>query len=180
MRRAVDRQQSNAARGEAVPDRRRALRRFAIVAGATIFAIVSSAAARAAGCGSMPGDDMAKATVRAAMEMQCPCAAATSRGAYIRCAKGVVNRAVLDGVLPAYCASTVKKCATRSTCGRPPGWVTCCRTTATGRTTCKVKSSAAKCTAPSGAEVLDVIAGLPTVGALGVSGNIDLTTLLAP
>src|SRR5262245_9696923 len=49
-------------------------------------------------------------------------------------------------------APTVKKCATRSTCGRPPGWVTCCRTTATGRTTCKVKSSPAKCTAPSGGQ----------------------------
>jgi hypothetical protein len=104
--------------------------------------------ARASHCGQAAGDDAAKATVRTSIALHCPCAGG-SRSAFLRCAKGEIEQAVAHGPLPAYCASTVKRCVTRSTCGRPPGWVTCCRTNATGRTTCSVKSSAAKCAAPS-------------------------------
>ena len=47
-----------------------------------------------------------------------------------------------------------------------------------GLTNLQTNLGAVFCIAPSGSEVLDVIAGLPTVGALGVSGNVDLTALL--
>jgi len=149
------------------------------VVAAVMLSLGWSAEVRAARCGSMLGDDMAKATVRATMEMTCPCAAANSRGDYIRCAKGVVNQAVMDGVLPSYCASTVKKCATRSTCGRPPGWVTCCRTTASGKTSCKVKSSAEKCKAPSGGQ--SCTTGFPSCcDACTTSGCVDTPTPAPP
>jgi len=111
-----------------------------------------SCPAYAARCGTVPGDAAALAATRAAMNAQCPCATATDRGDYVRCAKGVVAQAVEQGMLPQHCASAAKKCATRSTCGRPAGWVTCCRTTASGKTKCKVKSSPAKCRAPSGGQ----------------------------
>jgi hypothetical protein len=106
--------------------------------------------AASARCGDEPGDAAAITAVRAAMEAQCPCAAATDRGTYVRCAKGVVAQAFSQGTLSRSCASSVKKCATKSTCGRPAGFVTCCATTSSGKTKCRVKSTASKCRAPSG------------------------------
>jgi hypothetical protein len=95
-------------------------------------------------------DAAASAAVRAEIEAACPCAAATDHRSYVRCAKTVVGAAVAQQMLPSGCASAVRRCVNRSTCGRPAGWVTCCRTTVTGRTVCAVKSSAAKCRAPRG------------------------------
>ena len=109
--------------------------------------------AASASCGEAAGDAAAISAVRASMEERCPCAAATDRGAYTRCAKRVVEEAVTANQLPAYCAATVKRCATKSTCGRDPGAVTCCRTTSSGRTKCRIKSSAAKCRAPASGSV---------------------------
>lgn len=129
----------------AAPPWRRFL--FAVVLGCAVLLACSGAAS--ARCGDAPGDEAAKAVVRAAIEAQCPCASATDRGSYIRCAKGVIDQAKTDGTLPRACASAVKKCAKKSTCGRP-GSVTCCRTTASGKVKCSVKKSAAKCRAPSG------------------------------
>ena len=48
------------------------------------------------------------------------------------------------GTLSKDCKRAVKDCAARSTCGKP-GFVTCCRTRATGTTKCSTKSSAALC-----------------------------------
>ena len=51
------------------------------------------------------------------------------------------------GTLSKDCKRAVKDCAARSTCGKP-GFVTCCRTRATGTTKCSTKSSAALCRPP--------------------------------
>src|SRR6266480_2115192 len=56
-------------------------------------------------------------------EIQCPCAAATNHGFYVRC-------------------------ASRSTCGRP-GYVTCCRLDNLGQPHCSVKRSATNCKPPA-------------------------------
>jgi hypothetical protein len=40
----------------------------------------------------------------------------------------------------------------RSTCGKP-GYVTCCRTRSSGKTSCSIKRSAARCVAPHGGTV---------------------------
>ena len=62
----------------------------------------------------------------------------------MRCATRVAKDAVKAGTLSKQCKGAVKHCAARSTCGKP-GFVTCCRTTATGTTKCSTKSSAALC-----------------------------------
>src|SRR5262249_31646793 len=47
------------------------------------------------------------------------------------------------------CRGAVERCAAKSTCGKP-GFVTCCRTSALGKTRCSVKKDAAHCTASHG------------------------------
>jgi hypothetical protein len=98
-------------------------------------------------CGDNIGDDAAVAATRAQVEAQCPCASATNHGDYVKCAKGVVNAAVANDTLPTQCKGEVRRCAAKSTCGRP-GAVTCCRTNAKGVTKCTIKKDAAKCRAP--------------------------------
>jgi hypothetical protein len=100
-------------------------------------------------CGDNIGDDAAVAATRAQVEAQCPCAAATNHGAYVKCAKGVINAAVANDTLPTQCKGEVRRCAAKSTCGRP-GAVTCCRTNAKGVTKCSIKKDATKCRAPKG------------------------------
>jgi len=100
-------------------------------------------------CGTNPGDPAAIAEVRSLVEQQCDCATAVSRKVYLRCAGAVLDLAVAQGRLSTGCRSAVKKCATKSTCGRP-GAVACCRTRANGQTKCSVKPSAVACVAPAG------------------------------
>jgi hypothetical protein len=89
-------------------------------------------------------DAQAAAAIEAAVEAHCNCFGATNHGAFVRCATRVAKDAVKAGTLPKQCKGAVKHCAARSTCGKP-GFVTCCRTTAKGTTTCSTKSSAAVC-----------------------------------
>lgn len=91
----------------------------------------------------------AVALVRAEIEASCPCATATSHSAYTSCASGVASQAVTAGILPSGCRTSVVQCASNSTCGRA-GAVTCCRTIASGKTSCSVKSGAGACRAPKG------------------------------
>lgn len=82
---------------------------------------------------------------RAAVDGSCNCATASDHGAYVRCA----NDAVSAAHLPPGCRGQVMRCAARSTCGKP-GFVTCCRTTASGKTRCTIKRDAPHCRAPRG------------------------------
>ena len=82
------------------------------------------------------------ANARAFVADRCDCDAATSHGAYVKCAVEQASAALQNGS----CAGAVKRCAARSTCGRP-GFVTCCVTTAKG-TRCGIKRDAAHCRAP--------------------------------
>jgi len=91
----------------------------------------------------------AAAAVQAAIDARCDCLGATRHGAYVRCAVGVAKAAVKAGTLPRRCKGAVKSCAARSTCGKP-GFVTCCRTTATGATKCSIKRAPAQCKPPRG------------------------------
>src|SRR5438094_386687 len=111
--------------------------------------LLAAAEASFAACGDNPGDAQAVAATRAQIAQQCPCSGFRSHGAYQRCASGVTNQAVQAGTLSKACAEVVNNCAGNSTCGTRAA-VTCCRTDATGATTCSVKSRASACTAPSG------------------------------
>src|SRR5437667_8268742 len=99
--------------------------------------------------GMEPEDADQVALVRATADEQCDCATAANHGAYVSCVDAVVAAAVEDGSLRPECADPVVSCAAQSTCGKP-GFVTCCRTTRTGQTTCSAKSNAAFCKAPPG------------------------------
>jgi len=94
-------------------------------------------------CGDQAGDADAIATVRDRVAKQCDCASAFSHGSYVRCASAVVRTAVGLGDLRSQCRSTVVRCASKSTCGRP-GAVICRRTRGT-RVRCGVKRDATHC-----------------------------------
>lgn len=110
--------------------------------------VLSGAGLALAKCGDTPGDDQAVADARAEVAASCDCNALT-HGDYVSCAAAVANARALAGSLPNNCKGKVKRCAARSTCGKP-GFVTCCRTKATGVTKCSTKSSADRCTPPAG------------------------------
>jgi len=85
------------------------------------------------------------AAARAAVAANCDCAAAATHGAYVSCAAHQATLTLVDKS----CARFVERCASKSTCGKP-GFVTCCRTSKSGTTSCSLKSSAEKCRAPKG------------------------------
>jgi predicted dienelactone hydrolase len=98
--------------------------------------------------GSVLEDERALAALRAATEAACPCAAATRRGPYQRCARATLAAALAGGMLRAACerhARTVVKgaiCGTRNriACGRV-------EERGGGPPTCRPKR-AARCTPP--------------------------------
>jgi len=106
--------------------------------------LVAQAEAR---CGDAPGDAAAVAAARDDVETTCDCAGAATHGAYVSCAAGVANARAEANLLPHNCKGQVKRCAARSTCGKP-GAVTCCRTSARGTTRCSIKASASLCSTP--------------------------------
>lgn len=112
-----------------------------------MFALAATAVAK---CGDAAGDMDAVASTRGDVNSTCDCATAASHGDHVRCARGVIESALMAGTLPPQCASTVLRCARKSTCGRKPGFVPCCRTGRNGATKCSIKSGAAHCHAPPG------------------------------
>src|SRR5258705_6643043 len=74
-------------------------RRRAVALSLVAVVAIGWSAAASAKCGDAPGDAAAVATTRAAIESACPCAAASDHGAYVRCAKDVVNTAIGTGDL---------------------------------------------------------------------------------
>src|SRR5206468_3738185 len=83
-------------------------------------------------------DIAAVCATRDKAEIQCPCAAATNHGQYVRCVAGVAKGEVDALRLPRPCKSSVVRCAARSTCGKP-GFVTCCRTDSVGKIHCSIR-----------------------------------------
>src|SRR2546425_1027069 len=102
-----------------------------------------------AACGTQPGDADQIAAVRATAEEQCDCASASSHDEYVSCVDEVTEAAVENGSLRPQCSGAVMQCAAQSTCGKP-GFVTCCQTDATGKTTCSIKQAGKDCKAPRG------------------------------
>lgn len=108
--------------------------------------LVTTARAGFAKCDPSVEPDMSDvANARVAVAAACDCASATSHGAYVKCAATTANATLVNKS----CASAIKKCAGKSTCGKPTA-VTCCRTNSKGKTSCSIKSTAVKCTAPKG------------------------------
>ncbi len=93
--------------------------------------------------GSTLDDQRAIVTVRADTESVCPCATATTRGRWRRCAKNVLASELGDGTLCAECQTTVKRIIKGAACGSsrvPCGRV---RPAATTPASCRVKAATA-------------------------------------
>jgi len=115
---------------------------------------------------------------RQAAEAQCACGAATRHRSYMSCVSRVAHEAVVSGALSQRCKAAVMSCAQRSVCGKPD-YVTCCRTTPKGTTTCAIRRSARACLAhpPQGghsylssfSSVCDACPGGVCTSTLGVS-----------
>ena len=101
----------------------------------------------ATACDPNGADATAVAAAQVAVDTQCDCAGALSHGAYVSCVSGVVKDRVQHMQLPSSCGGTIKSCRAKSTCGQP-GFVTCCRTSSKGKTTCSTKHGATACKAP--------------------------------
>src|SRR5262245_53329408 len=108
--------------------------------------VASTAFAR---CGDMPGDAQAVADARIQVAADCTCSDTVPHGTYVACAAGIANARATAGTLPMSCKGAVKRCAARSTCGKP-GAVTCCRTRPGGSPRCSTKRDPGRCTAPLG------------------------------
>ena len=77
-----------------------------------------------------PVADAADIAAAQAAAATCDCAAAENHGQHVSCVAHAVKEAALAN--PS-CGAAAKKCAARSTCGKP-GFVTCCRISARGKT----------------------------------------------
>ena len=123
-------------------------------------------------------DPAAAASVRADAERQCPCASASGHRPYVQCVARVAKTAAKGGTLPKSCRAAVVRCAKQSTCGRS-GFATCCRTTASGKNTCSVKSSATACTPPKGGSMC--VGNVPSCcEACGAGSCVSVTTTTTP
>ncbi len=125
-------------------------RKFSLAAFAALLALLVSAVPGYAACDPTTDPDKSDiANARAAVHANCLCQSTPGsphvHGAYVSCAAQQANAVLVNKS----CAGFVTKCAAHSICGRG-GFVTCCRTTATGRTMCAIKSRATKCAAPPG------------------------------
>lgn len=90
-----------------------------------------------AACDS-PEDIAAVAATRALADTRCDCATALTHGEYVRCVTRVANEEVGAGRLDRFCRRHVRKCAAKSTCGRPTSYYPCCRTDRYAVTRCRV------------------------------------------
>ena len=119
--------------------------RLAMTAGLCLSVALASVSVGLAKCDPTTDPDRADiANARAAVAANCDCDHPTSHGAYVSCAAQQANATLVNQS----CARAVKKCAAKSTCGKP-GSVTCC-VTKTGGTKCKIKRDAAHCSASNG------------------------------
>lgn len=122
-----------------------------------MLSVLLTAAPLAATTCAIDDPDGAKtAAARASAEEACTnagagCSNAPNHGTYVSCIAHLINGLVQSNTLPKSCRGTVKKCAARSTCGKP-GAVTCCLANQSGHghSKCKVTLDAGWCTARGG------------------------------
>ncbi len=122
-----------------MPIHSRCLTRFFAV----LLAVAAPAAVAHAACDTA-ANASALAGARDAIDAACPCAAATKRGDYVKCAKPVLAARIAGGMLTKTCKSEALKHATKSVCGRP-GAVVCCRVKTNGKTSHKIAKEPATC-----------------------------------
>ena len=87
----------------------------------------SAEAARPISCPDVlfPGGACAS-DIGVALETCCPCDGFRNHGRYVRCRAHAINALRKADCLDRDARRTLKRCAARSTCGKPEGFVTCC------------------------------------------------------
>ena len=107
-------------------------------------ALLATAQIGWAGCDpSIEPDSTDVRNARAAVAATCDCGG--DRHTYLSCATATAHATLTNQG----CTHVVRRCASRSTCGRQ-GAFTCCRTRSSGKIACTVKRDPAPCTAPRG------------------------------
>ena len=99
-------------------------------------------------CMGVVSDEAEVQAARTALNVACPCAPATEPGdreRYLICVLKFVRDAVERGLVRPECKATLRTSATRSTCARVAGAVTCCGQGSGWLATCKVVSDSSKC-----------------------------------
>jgi hypothetical protein len=135
----------------------RVLRTVALAVSLFSIAGASSAAAK---CDTV-ANAVALQQTRDAMDEACPCAAAATAGAHVKCGKAVVNDRVATSQLDKSCKGEALNHAKKSICGRP-GAAVCCRVKpSTGKTSHKIVSDPGKCS--STATINACASAFPTV-----------------
>jgi hypothetical protein len=109
------------------------------------------------------------AHARAAVAANCDCATASTHGAFVDCAADHAATVLANK----RCAGFVRRCASRSICGKP-GFVTCCRINSRGKTRCARKRDATKCVAPRGGSAC--VGSFPSCCDACVDGGCATTT----
>lgn len=122
-------------------------------------------------CDATGSDAGAMRRARHAVRRGCGCDG-PSRDAFLTCARGVIDRRIDGGLLPASCRRSGFRTARESTCGRP-GAVVCCRTDSTGSLDVSIVKPASACVALNGGTAC--ISGGHTVaeGCHGRGGTCD-------
>jgi hypothetical protein len=97
--------------------------------GATIVGFAPRADARPNPCSDviLPGG-ACPADAGAAVAECCPCGGNKNHGSYVSCVAHAVNALRTAKCLDKDQRRSMKRCAARSTCGKPEGFVTCCKT----------------------------------------------------
>lgn len=91
---------------------------------------------------SLLGDQRGLAALRTDVDAACPCATASSRKAFQKCARGRIDAAVAGASLRAECQKSARTAYRNTTCGAS-GRVACGRVDADGDVSCRVKKPAA-------------------------------------
>ena len=97
--------------------------------------------------------EASRCTVQDAIDAQCSCAGAETHGNYVSCVAHAVKQLVEDGKVPVECKGAVKRCASRSICGKRAGFVVCdlpVRCAAGKCSRCGLAPSAERCLARGG------------------------------
>ncbi|MEW6270444.1 MAG: hypothetical protein AB1689_14230 [Thermodesulfobacteriota bacterium] len=105
------------------------------------------------------GDPGAIVRLRDAIAASCPCGAydgtaGRSRGAYLACARGVIDAHVASGALRPQCRAYVRRLGSAAVCGRPAaaGAAPCVRRSDGGKVSCTIKAPALRCADRPGQE----------------------------
>jgi len=106
----------------------RTLKGMIVTAALLVLPQVASAA-RPTPCPDLLPGGACPADVGAAVATCCDCGAFPNHGQYVRCVAHATNALRKAGCLDQSARTSLKRCAARSTCGKP-GFVTCCRSVA--------------------------------------------------